>query len=163
MEYNKIKKSNSLSYFSIIFFILMLTGCSSLHTVNRKEKISKHFTMGEAVKPGVKIDNSTEKNIRYAAKRMEEVRKFLGEPINVLSWYRNHENNKNINGAKNSAHLQGLAVDFRTKDSAWNNYKKIINSKLSYDQIIYYRDLNMIHLGFKLEKDEERKMRTIQK
>ena len=118
--------------------------------------------MGEAVKPGVKIDKITEKNIHYTAQRMEEVRKLLDQPINVLSWYRDRDNNREGNGAKNSAHLHGLAVDFRTKNSAWTNYRKIINSKLSYDQIIYYKDLNMIHLGFKKERSEERKMRSTQ-
>ncbi len=92
---------------------------------------------------------------------MEEFRRLLGEPLNVLSWYRSPKENKNGGGAKNSAHLEGLAVDFRTKKSALENYKKIINSKLSYDLIIYYKRLNMIHLGFKEDKKEEKKMKLL--
>lgn len=154
------KKFSISLFFSLL--LVQLMGCSSLHSVNREKHLSKHFTMGEAVKSGVKIDKATEKNIYYTAKRMEEIRKFLGEPINVLSWYRDKDNNSQANGAKNSAHLQGLAIDFRTKSSAWTNYKKIINSKLSYDQIIYYKNLNMIHLGFKRDRSEERKMKSTQ-
>ncbi|MGL4402480.1 MAG: D-Ala-D-Ala carboxypeptidase family metallohydrolase [Fusobacteriaceae bacterium] len=148
----------TITILSIIFFF---TGCSSIRTPNRNKKISRNFSMGEAVRENVKIDKKTEKNIYYTAKRMEEFRKLLGEPVNVLSWYRSPKANANAGGAKNSAHLQGLAVDFRTKNSTIENYKKITNSKLSYDLIIYYKSLNMIHLGFKKDIVEEKKMKLL--
>ncbi|MGL4968569.1 MAG: hypothetical protein ACRC5B_00175, partial [Fusobacteriaceae bacterium] len=72
-----------IAIFGILFFF---TGCSSLRIPDRNKKISRNFTMGEAVKENIKIDKKTERNIFYSAKRMEDFRKLLGQPINVLSW-----------------------------------------------------------------------------
>jgi uncharacterized protein YcbK (DUF882 family) len=51
--------------------------------------------------------------LRITAERMEVVRALLGDKvISVLSGYRSPEVNKAVKGAKNSAHMSGLAVDF---------------------------------------------------
>lgn len=61
---------------------------------------------------------------------MQELRNRYGKPINVGSWYRSAEFNKNIGGSANSLHLDGLACDFhvehnltqhKTMENAWRS------------------------------------------
>ncbi|MGL6023344.1 MAG: D-Ala-D-Ala carboxypeptidase family metallohydrolase, partial [Cetobacterium sp.] len=104
----------------ILLTLLLLLGCSSSTT--RDSKISKHFTFKEAIysdtakKYKIKnIPNNSEyKNIVYAAKRMDEIKKALKTEIYVTSWFRSEKVNKKVGGSKNSYHLKGLAVDFKT-------------------------------------------------
>lgn len=57
---------------------------------------------------GAELENAV-----CAAKFMEELRAYLGNrPITVNSWYRTPAYNKQVGGAKNSAHMRGHAVDF---------------------------------------------------
>ena len=62
------------------------------------------------------IDNTPSEviklNILRVAYRLELVRMVIERPITITSGYRCLELNKRIGGAKNSAHMQGLAVDF---------------------------------------------------
>jgi hypothetical protein len=51
-------------------------------------------------------------NILKMALRLERVRKVFKRDITVLSWLRRPKYNKMIGGAKHSAHINGLAVDF---------------------------------------------------
>ena len=134
-----------------ILSLLILTNCSSLNRGERKEKISKNFTLSEALKNDGPVDDDIYENILYTASRMEEVRTFLDSQLLVASWYRNPSHNAKGGGAKNSAHTKGLAVDFRAANAKDQRivFNKIVKSKLSYDVIIYYKKQNLIHLGFK--------------
>ena len=51
-------------------------------------------------------------NIRRTATMLEKVRVILGKPILVSSGYRCPELNAAVGGSQNSAHVDGLAVDF---------------------------------------------------
>lgn len=139
-------------------------------------KISKYFTerettvsaMGERLK--IKnIPNEDEKdNILYTASRMDIIREYLGIPLIVLSWFRSEELNTAIKGSKTSAHRHGLAVDvYSTKMSSKEIYNKLIEAQvkgiLQFDQLIYYPKQNFVHIGFKLNKDQERKMYFVSK
>ena len=87
-----------------------------------------HFNWGEATKKlsrvpeNLVIDGRTvcsaeaiERNIISLARYMDSVRAYLGNrPIIVTSWYRTLSENKRCGGAKNSQHLYGLAVDFKS-------------------------------------------------
>lgn len=134
-------------------------------------KISEYFTEQETVvsaegtKRGIEnIPNQDEKdNILYTASRMDKVRKYLGVPLIVLSWFRNEFLNTVVGGSKTSAHRYGLAVDiYSTKISSKEIYNKLIEAQakgvLQFDQLIYYPKQNFVHIGFKLNKDYERKM-----
>lgn len=133
-------------------------------------KISEYFTEQETVvsaegtKRGIKnIPNQDEKdNILYTASRMDKVRKYLGVPLIVLSWFRCEELNTAVKGSKTSAHRFGLAVDvYSTKMSTKDIYNKLIKAQakgiIQFDQLIYYPKQNFVHIGFKLNKDQERK------
>lgn len=51
-------------------------------------------------------------NIIETSVVMDKIRKFFNSAITVTSWYRCNPYNTSINGAMNSAHKLGLAVDF---------------------------------------------------
>ena len=134
-------------------------------------KISEYFTERETIisaegtKRGIKnIPNQDEKdNILYTASRMDKVRKYLDVPLIVLSWFRCEELNTAVKGSKTSAHRFGLAVDvYSTKMNNKDIYNKLIEAQakgvLQFDQLIFYPKKNFVHIGFKLNKDYERKM-----
>lgn len=133
-------------------------------------KISKYFdekettvsAMGERLK--IKnIPNQDEKdNILYTASRMDLIREYLGIPLIVLSWFRSEELNTAVKGSKTSAHRFGMAVDvYSNKTTSKDIYNKLIEAQtkgiLQFDQLIYYPKQNFVHIGFKLNKDQERK------
>lgn len=83
-------------------------------------QLSPHFSLEELTfsdtAQRLGIDNTPAEgvraNLQIAANGMELVRELLGEPIRVNSGYRCAALNRAIGGAKASAHLDGLAVDF---------------------------------------------------
>jgi hypothetical protein len=106
--------------FLIVVTLIFLTGCTSLYRDGHyPEKLSKNFTLSQAIKPGTDITPEIYKNLQYAADRMEDYLDELDDSVTVISWYRSPAHNSTSGGAENSAHLYGLAVDFRansTKD-----------------------------------------------
>ena len=111
-----------LSFFVIL--TILFSGCMfSRAEIRRDEKISRYFTMGEAVDSASAkkygIDNTPSKhlaaNIRYTAVRLDKFRKLLGRPIQVSSWYRSSRVNRRVGGSDSSAHQSGLAVDIMLK------------------------------------------------
>ena len=133
-------------------------------------KISKYFTEKESTVSATgerlkikNIPNQDEKdNILYTASRMDIIREYLGIPLIVLSWFRCEELNTAVKGSKTSAHRFGLAVDvYNTRMSSKDIYNKLIEAQakgvLQFDQLIYYPKQNFVHIGFKLNKDQERK------
>lgn len=47
--------------------------------------------------------------------KLQKVRDIYGKAITITSAYRCPEHNKNIGGAKNSSHVNGMAVDIQPK------------------------------------------------
>lgn len=107
-------------------------------------KISKYCSYTEGTKSqtaerkGIVNTPSTEalENMKYVAKNVfDKVRKHLGVPLFVSSFYRSPQLNKAIGGSKTSQHCKGEAVDI---DHPKLN-KKIFNyirKNLEYDQLI---------------------------
>jgi hypothetical protein len=95
---------------------------------NPADKISKHFTVKEALwLPSwqvMHIPSEEEKaNILKQAAKMDLIREFLGVPLHIHCWLRPTlncpESDKNgqdynafVKGAKNSSHKIGLATDY---------------------------------------------------
>jgi len=103
---------------------------TSIDWNNPKSLISKHFTVKDALYlPSWEIYHSPSKeekdNILKTVEKMELIREVLGKPIIVNCWIRpNYVNcpkstyhgksyNAMVGGAPKSAHIFGLAVDFR--------------------------------------------------
>ena len=90
-----------------------------------------------------------EHNISYACEELSKIRKAVGIPFIVSSWYRDTEHNKRVGGVPNSAHTQGLAIDVLLKgEDAKTVYKycKENLDDLPIDQLIVYR--GFIHFAF---------------
>lgn len=77
-------------------------------------------------------------NLKETAQRLEEVRKLLGQPINVSSGYRSPTLNRAIGGSSSSAHCLGFAVDFTSRrfGTVPDIVKKIRASGIKFDQLI---------------------------
>lgn len=83
--------------------------------------MSKYFTLDEltfsnaAIRLGVKnAPGPVERaNLERLMLVMDRVREHLGAPVSVSSGFRCKELNKAIKGSKTSAHMRGLAIDFR--------------------------------------------------
>ena len=54
-----------------------------------------------------------EKQMRYTACTLEEIRKVLGVPMKVTSGFRNNALNKAVGGSATSGHTKGLCADFK--------------------------------------------------
>jgi zinc D-Ala-D-Ala carboxypeptidase len=124
--------------------------------------LSAHFSWDEASKSSTAsvrgIDNSIPEtlkaNVIRTAGHMEEVRALLGgTPLRVTSWYRSRELNKAIGGSRTSAHMRGLAVDFKPPAgmTLYAAFETIAKSSIPFDQLIEERTRDgawWIHIGF---------------
>ena len=83
--------------------------------------LTEHFSFEEltasdtAVRLGIanQPDYHTLGNLHILARGLERVRVILNVPIVISSGYRSPALNAAIRGSKNSAHMTGLAADFR--------------------------------------------------
>lgn len=151
---------------SFLFFIIFFIGCSSIG-IDKNEKISKYFTMGEAtysstaIRRGIKNTPSWSErtNIRYTARRLDEVREILGRPVVVSSWFRSARLNRAVGGSSSSGHRKGMAVDIILKkgSAGKKEYERVKNRLESFDQLIYYPRRGHLHIGIKQYRFQERK------
>ena len=92
--------------------------------MDKKMKLSEHFSLGELTKTSVKIDNVPNEeqvnNLKRLCGWLEQLRRrwnnLYGEgddPIVINSGFRSPEVNKAVGGATLSNHLTGCAVDIR--------------------------------------------------
>lgn len=96
----------------------------SIDWKNPAAKISKHFTVGEALmlrewnrlaNESDGLNDTVKNNLVSIFKKMDLIRDLLGIPVFVKSAYRPSEYNVAIGGAKLSAHMASMnygAVDF---------------------------------------------------
>ena len=94
-------------------------------------------------------DAATLRNLKHLAEQLEIVRERLGGvSILVSSAYRSPALNRAVKGAKNSAHLTGLAVDFTAPrfGTVLQTSKAVAASGIAYDQVIYEYG-RWVHLG----------------
>lgn len=72
-------------------------------------------------------------NMQLTVKTLDELRKALGQPIHILSAYRNDEYNRLVGGAPKSQHLNFNALDFYasgpTRPSHWASLLKDMRSR----------------------------------
>lgn len=94
-----------------------------------------------------------------AEKIFEPLRKYVGGPIKINSFYRGPELNKAIGGSSKSQHCKGQAIDiddtYRYKTNA--EMYKWIKENLNYDQMIWeFGDDNnpaWVHVSYVSEED----------
>ncbi|MDD2273933.1 MAG: D-Ala-D-Ala carboxypeptidase family metallohydrolase [Desulfuromonadaceae bacterium] len=54
-----------------------------------------------------------EKQLKYTAYTLEEIRRVLGVPMKITSGFRNNALNKAVGGSPTSGHAKGLCADFK--------------------------------------------------
>jgi len=110
--------------------------------------ISEHVSKNEGTRSitalRLGIDNTPgEKEMEnmklIATKIFEPLRKYVGGPIKINSFYRCPALNKAIGGSKKSQHCQGRAMDIDDTFEVMSNSTMFnwIQDNLSYDQIIW--------------------------
>lgn len=83
-------------------------------------QLTEHFTLEEltfsSTAQRLGIDNTpsleTVSHLTTLAMGLEKIRTLLGYPLHIDSGYRCEALNREVNGARNSAHLTGYAADF---------------------------------------------------
>lgn len=84
------------------------------------DPVSQYFTYAEVVRSQTAdrlgLDNVPSANVfetcLRTASKMDAVRRLLGVPITVTSWYRSPDLNHAIGSSPTSQHIRGEAVDF---------------------------------------------------
>ena len=126
--------------------------------------LSPHFALSELTissqYPEIpnQPDNIILARLETLAWRMELVREILGnQPIHVSSGYRSKALNEAIKGSKNSAHMEGRAVDFTCPK--YGNPSSIVAAirphimELGLDQVILEKPASTnggwVHLGLR--------------
>mgnify|MGYP003135998422 FL=1 len=131
-------------------------------------KISDHITYAEAIHSNTAkrrcIDNTPNptqvENMKVLAEKIfEPLRKWVGGPIKVNSFFRSTELNTKIGGSKTSQHCKGQAIDiddvfgYKTNAEMYNWIKE----NLDYDQMIWEfgtdMNPNWVHISYVSEED----------
>lgn len=111
-------------------------------------QLSEHFSLEELIASEVAaragIDNRPSpeiiENLRALAQGLELVRRALGDlPIRISSGYRCPDLNARVGGARNSAHMSGLAADISCSGfgTPLDVCRAIADQHIATDQIIH--------------------------
>lgn len=121
-------------------------------------KLSEFFVSSTADENGIKnkpdLDEkaTVERNINLLVVNvLDPLRDELRTPITIKSGYRNPQVNKLVGGVNNSQHMSGYAADFHVKGftgSMMRNVFLYIYDNMDFDQLIYYRTKNIIHVSY---------------
>ena len=74
----------------------------------------KHFSAKEFTCDGVNCFDKMDVDTLH---KLDTAREYANIPFTITSSWRSEEKNKAINGAKNSAHLRGYAIDIACESS----------------------------------------------
>lgn len=124
----------------------------------------KHFTLSEffrsstAAKNDIKNEPSPDerativRNINLLVDNvLDPVRDKFCAPVIITSGYRCPQVNKMVGGVNNSQHMSGCAADFRIQGGTYLTMRQVffyIYDTLEFDQLIYYRSKNFIHVSY---------------
>ena len=124
----------------------------------------KHFNLSEffrsstAAKNGIENEPSIDerativRNINLLVDNvLDPVRDVVQAPILITSGYRSSQVNRLVNGVDDSQHMSGCAADFHVggfTPSMMHQVFLYIFNTLEFDQLIYYRRKNIIHVSY---------------
>lgn len=124
--------------------------------------LTEHFTYEELIASDYArrkgIDNTpsdpVRANLLVLARQLEVVRGILGVPIEITSGYRCLAVNRALGSKDTSAHVQGLAADFRAPQfgTPLEVAQELARhaDAIGYDQLIHeFR--SWVHIGFRAE------------
>lgn len=124
----------------------------------------KHFNLPEffrsstAAKNGIENEPSIDeraaivRNINLLVDNvLDPVGDMVNAPIMITSGYRCPQANRLVGGVDNSQHMSGCAADFHVggfTPSMMHQVFLYIFNTLEFDQLIYYRRKNIIHVSY---------------
>ena len=121
-------------------------------------KLSEFFQSSTAAKNGIKNEPSADerativRNINLLVDNvLDPVRDMVNTPIIITSGYRCPQVNRLVGGVDNSQHMSGCATDFHVggfTPSMMHQVFLYIFNTLEFDQLIYYRRKNIIHVSY---------------
>ena len=135
------------------------------------DRISEHISLKEGIKSHtatrLSIDNTPRSldliNMKTIAQEVfEPLRKFVGGPIAINSFYRSPKLNSAIGGSTSSQHCSGRAIDIDDNYGYKTNAEmfEYIKCNLDYDQMIWEfgNDSNpdWVHVSY-VSEDENRR------
>jgi len=118
-------------------------------------RLTANFTLEELTASGTAsrlgIDNTPDdvqlSNLRRLAYMLQELRNMFDAPIFINSGFRNKELNRALGSKDSSQHMKGCASDIRVSGyTPREAVIKIINSGISYDQVICEYD-SWVHIS----------------
>lgn len=128
------------------------------------KKLTANFKLSEFLKFETaeknKIDNTPNQeqlnNIAWTAEQLQLIRNTYKQPMFITSGFRSEALNTAINGAKNSYHKKGLAVDINQGSKTKNRnlfelVRRMIKVGLPVDQLINEKNYSWVHIGFAKE------------
>lgn len=86
---------------------------------------------------------------------LDPIRGLVNAPIIITSGYRCPQVNRLVGGVNNSQHMSGCAADFHVMGYTPSMMYEVflyISNTLEFDQLIFYRSKNIIHVSY-VEKD----------
>lgn len=129
-------------------------------------RLSTYFTWREATTTNTGIPNEPDTEVHretiiITAGYMDVVREYLGHPVLINSWYRNHAVNRAVGGVPNSQHSKGEAVDFRCPrfGSPYEICLALASSDLPFDQLIL--EPTWVHISFTCKRSPRGQVLTL--
>ena len=128
--------------------------------------IELNFTMSELLKSDIaekyNISNIPDKKsldnmLTLIIECLQPIRNFIDKPMNISSGYRSPRLNGHplINGAQNSQHVTGQAVDFTVKGLTPKQViEKVIASGVEFDQLICEHNI-WTHISYNKGKNRK--------
>jgi uncharacterized protein YcbK (DUF882 family) len=94
---------------------------------------------------------------------LQPIRNYIDKPMNISSGYRNPRLNSHplINGATNSQHTTGQAVDFTVKGMTPKQIiEKVKASGVEYDQLINEHNI-WVHISYNKGKNRKQVLEVL--
>lgn len=119
----------------------------------------KYFSLQELIDTSVtalanNIPNwdSLENLLSLCEKILDPLRSAYGKPLFINSGYRSRFVNVSVGGVPTSQHLLGCAADLsvRSDCSLVELFELVQELELPFDQLIYYKKRNFIHVSWSL-------------
>ena len=88
-----------------------------------EDRLSPNFRLSEFANSRDRNSVLINQEFLEFARLLQVFRNWYNRPINITSGFRTPEFNRAIGGASNSAHLRGLAVDFRLP-TEWGSFTR---------------------------------------
>jgi len=141
------------------------------------EKISNHISFKEAIKSNTATrlginntpdDYQVSNMVNIAINLFEPLRKFVGGPIKINSFFRCEDLNRAIGGSSRSQHCEGRAIDLDDIFGHKTNAEMFhyIKDNLDFDQLIWEfgndNNPDWVHVSFiSLDENRGRVMKAV--